>query len=334
MSPISLRGILLIVVALTAAAGTALFARSWIAQQQAAFKARPAQTAQATETRMVLVAKQTMEAGRFVRAEDLRWAAWPKDGVADGYVVEGVAPKGIKPAPGATDVGNPQKRGMAVFDGAVVRSRITAGEPVTALKLVQPGERGFLAAVLEPGKRAVSVPVDATTGIAGFIFPGDRVDVIFIGQMRLETRRGDAEGSKVKKIEFSETLLSGARVIAMDQKVEAGDGQAKVAKTATLQVTPKQAEKVALALKMGGVSLSLHSLARHDAAETVDDRFAEVARAVGALDGAAPPPQDLSGSYTLEFDIMSMLGDKRFGSGARARGVNVIRADKAEQANF
>ncbi|MEP1029056.1 MAG: hypothetical protein ABJI62_05115, partial [Alphaproteobacteria bacterium] len=112
-----------------------------------------------------------------------------------------------------------------------------------------------------------------------------------------------------------------------------GDGQAKVAKTATLEVTPKQAEKIALALKMGGVSLSLHSLARHDAAETGDDRFAEVARTVGALNGDAPP-QDQSGCYTLEFDIMSMLGGKRFGPGARARGVIVIRADKAEQANF
>lgn len=333
MSTISLRGIFLITVALIAAAGTALFARSWIAQQQAAFKARPVQAAQATETRRVLVARQTMEAGRFVRAEDLRWAAWPKDGVAEGYVVEGAAPKGIKPASDTGDGTAIRKRGKAVFDGAVVRSRITAGEPVTALKLVQPGERGFLAAVLEPGKRAVSVPVNATTGIAGFIFPGDRVDVIFIGQLRVETRRGDAEGSKVKKIEFSETLLSGARIIAMDQKVEAGDGQAKVAKTATLEVTPKQAEKVALALKMGGVSLSLHSLARHDIADIGTDRFMDVAQAVGALETEAGP-QDQNGSYTLEFDIMSMLGDKRFGAGSRSRGVNVIRADKAEQANF
>jgi pilus assembly protein CpaB len=332
MSSISIRGILLIIVALMAAVGTALFARSWIAQQQAAFKARPMQSAPATETRRVLVATQTMEAGRFVRAEDLRWAAWPKDGVADGYVVDGETPKGVI-SPPAADGATPQKRGKSVFDGAVVRARITAGEPVTALKLVQPGERGFLAAVLEPGKRAVSVPVNATTGIAGFIFPGDLVDVIFIGQMHLETRRGDAEGSKVKKIDFSETLMSGARIIAMDQKVEIGDGQAKVSKTATLEVTPKQAEKVALALKMGSVSLSLHSLARHEDTAIATDRFADVARAVGALETEAPAP-DLGGSYTLEFDIMSMLGDKRFRSVGGARGVNVIRADKAEQANF
>lgn len=333
MSTISIRGILLITVALVAAAGTALFARSWIAQQQAAFKARPAQVAQATETRRVLVAKQTLEAGRFVRAEELRWAAWPKDGIADGYIVEGETPKGIKPASGNSDTAASPKRGKAVFNGAVVRARITAGEPVTALKLVQPGERGFLAAVLEPGKRAVSVPVNATTGIAGFIFPGDLVDVIFIGQLRVETRRGDAEGSKVKKIDFSETLLSGARVIAMDQKVEAGDGQAKIAKTATLEVTPKQAEKIALALKMGGISLSLHALARHDNAAVGKDRFTDVAQAVGAMETEAAP-QENGGSYTLEFDIMSVLGDKRFGSGSRSRGVNVIRADKAEQANF
>lgn len=329
----SVRGILLIVVALFAAVGTGLFARAWITQQQAAFKARPAQVAPAADTRQVLVAKETMEAGRFVRAEDLRWTAWPKDGVSEGYVVEGETPKGlVKRAPDGAEGGMPRTAGKAVFDGSVVRSRITAGEPVTALKLVQPGERGFLAAVLEPGKRAVSVPVDATTGIAGFIFPGDWVDVIFIGQMRFEAKSGGAEGSTLKKIDFSETLLSEVRVIAMDQKVEAADGQAKVAKTATLQVTPKQAEKIALALKMGGVSLSLHSLARHE--DLSDDRFSEVARAVGALKADTADKRDLTGSYTLEYDIMSMRGDKRFGGGSGSRGVNVIRADKAEQANF
>ncbi|PIW27050.1 MAG: Flp pilus assembly protein CpaB [Rhodospirillales bacterium CG15_BIG_FIL_POST_REV_8_21_14_020_66_15] len=332
MPIMSIRGILLIVVALTAAAGTALFARNWLAQQQAAFKARPVQAVQATDTARVLVAKETMEAGRFVRAEDLRWAAWPKAGVSEGYVVEGVAPKGVKPVHGDDEGGNAKKPGKAVFDGAVVRSRITAGEPVTALKLVQPGERGFLSAVLEPGKRAVSVPVDATTGIAGFIFPGDWVDVIFIGQMRFESQRGGADGNKMKKVDFSETLLSEVRVIAIDQKVENGDGQAKVAKTATLQVTPKQAEKIALALKMGGVSLSLHSLARHE--ETGGDRFTEVARAVGAMAPDTAGSRDLTGSYTLEFDIMSMLGDKRFRRGHGGGGVHVLRADKAEQATF
>ena len=346
----SLRGVLLIVFALTAAGGTGLFARNWIAQQQAAFKSRPAESGPVAETAMVLVAKETMEAGRFVRAEDLRWTAWPEDGVAEGYVVKGERPRGLRPAPGdeirqagmlglrsgdEEDVSRPRKSGRAVFDGAVVRSRITAGEPVTTLKLVQPGERGFLAAVLEPGRRAVSVPVDATTGIAGFIFPGDWVDVIFTGHLRVETNNGSGpEGSKAKRVDFSETLLSEVRVIAIDQKVETGDGQAKVAKTATLQVSPKQAEKIALALKMGGLSLSLHSLARPEdmVVGKAGDGFTNVARrAISKAAGRPAPRQDLRGSYTLENDILSALGDKRFRTGP---GVHVIRADKAEQAGY
>ena len=311
----SVRTVLLLIVALAAAAGTALFARGWIAQQQAAFKARPAAvTAPSQDLVRVLVAKDTMEAGRFVRADDLRWAPWPKDGVADGYITEKTAP--------APEGGKPAK---ARFDGAVVRSRITAGEPVTALKLVQPGERGFLSAVLDPGKRAVSVPVDATTGIAGFIFPGDWVDVIFTGHLQIDRKGGEgSEGSKTKRIDFSETLLSDVRVIAIDQKVETGDGKAKVAKTATLEVTPKQAEKIALALKMGGLSLSLHSLAREQ------DRFAQVARAVGA----DPQETETEGSYTLEHELLYILKDKRFQAGHGRRGINVIRADKAEQAHY
>lgn len=348
----SLRGVLLIVFALTAAGGTGLFARNWIAKQQAAFNARPAETGSVAETAMVLVAKETMEAGRFVRAEDLRWAAWPEDGVAEGYVVKGERPRGLRPAPGSDirqagvigmrsgddedeGVSHSRKTGRAVFDGAVVRSRITAGEPVTTLKLVQPGERGFLAAVLEPGRRAVSVPVDATTGIAGFIFPGDWVDVIFTGHLRVETTNGSGpEGSKVKRVDFSETLLSEVRVIAIDQKVETGDGQAKVAKTATLEVSPKQAEKIALALKMGGLSLSLHSLARPEdvVADNTAEGFTNVARrAISKAAGRPVPRQDMRGSYTVENDILSALGDRRFRTGP---GVHVIRADKAEQAGY
>ncbi|MEQ8506574.1 MAG: Flp pilus assembly protein CpaB [Rhodospirillales bacterium] len=324
----SIKGILLISVALVAAVGTALLARNWLATQKAAFMSRPVQSMQTAETTKVLVAKETLEAGRFVRAEDLRWAAWPKDGVSDGYVIEGEAAKGVVRPAGSEN--KAQRKGKAVFDGSVVRSRLTAGEPITALKLVQPGERGFLAAVLEPGKRAVSVPVDATTGIAGFIFPGDWVDVIFTGHLRVESKKSGAEGTKAKRVDFSETLLSEVRVIAIDQRVESDDGKAKVAKTATLQVTPKQAEKIALGLKMGGLSMSLHSLADP---EQQTDRFTEVARAVGALKKPAPKP-DMTGSYTLEFDIMNVLSDKRFNRGPGSRAVNVIRADKAEQASF
>lgn len=310
----TLRGIALILFALLAAVATAVFARQWIAEQQAAFNARPVPKVEKTASINVLVAKETMEAGRFVRAEDLKWVAWPKDGIADGYIIQKAEPQA-----GATTV----KSGKSTFDGAVVRSRITAGEPVTALRLVQPGERGFLAAVLEPGRRAVSLPVDATTGISGFIFPGDWVDVIFTGHIKLDVRAEGSEGSRAKRVDFSETLLSGVQVIAMDQKVETGDGKAKVAKTATLQVSPKQAERIALALKMGGLSLSLHSLARRD-------RFSDLARSVGA----DPGRPEKTGSYTLEYELLEALKDKRFGPAVGKAGIAVLRADKAERVRF
>ncbi len=309
----TLRAVLLVFCALAAAVGTAIFARHWIAEQRAAFARTAAPIAERAAAVRVLVAKETMEAGRFVRVEDLDWIAWPEDGIADGYVVEG-----------REDADEAEKSGKALFAGAVVRSRITAGEPVTARRLVQPGERGFLAAVLDPGKRAVSLPVDATTGISGFIFPGDWVDVIFTGHIKLDAGAAGNEGTRAKRIDFSETLLGDVQVIAMDQTVETGDGKARVAKTATLQVTPKQAEKIALALRIGGLSLSLHSLARKQ------DRFSYTARAVGA----DPREPKVQGSYTLEDQLLRAMHDRRFRRGGGQGGVAVIRADKAEQVRF
>ena len=169
--------------------------------------------------------------------------------------------------------------------------------------MVHAGDRGFLAAVLEPGSRAVSVPVNAASGIAGFVFPGDQVDVI----LTMGVRAKDEDGVNQTRF-FSRTLLAGIRVLAVDQKIESENGAVEVAKTATLEVTPKQAEKVALALEMGGLSLSLHSLARERA------------------DNAE---RQAKGSYTLDSEVsFAGLG------GPVKRGVNVIRGDQAERETF
>jgi pilus assembly protein CpaB len=141
--------------------------------------------------------------------------------------------------------------------GAVVRKRIATGEPITDGAVVKPGERGFLAAVLEPGMRAVSVPLTPTSSNSGLIFPGDRVDLI-LTQSLVESK---SEGS-VRRV--SETVLSDIRIIAMGAETgddpQEGDANEK-AKTATLEVTPAQAEKVALLTELGKLSLSLRSLA-------------------------------------------------------------------------
>ena len=152
-----LRRIIVLLLALVAAGGTAMYARSWIASQQVV------QTAVAPTPREalheVLVADVNLPAGTFVKPQHLRWQRWPTDDVPDSYVLKSV-------------------RSNEEMIGAVVRSRIAIGEPITDGAVVKPGERGFLAAVLSPGMRAVSVPINPTSSHSGLIFPGDRVNLI------------------------------------------------------------------------------------------------------------------------------------------------------------
>src|SRR5690606_18694221 len=127
-------------------------------------------------------------------------------------------------------------RPLEDFIGTVVRHGIAAGEPITDTRMVKPGQAGFLAAVLNPGKRAVSIPVDMTTGIAGFVFPGDRVDVILTHSLVKESEvAADGSGSR----RASETILTDVRVVAMDQSTNDQNQVASVSRVATLEVTPK-----------------------------------------------------------------------------------------------
>ena len=231
----SIKAILLAVSALLIAAGTVYVAQDWLNAERAALEARMTPPEE-EPTPFVLVAKESLAMGSFVKSEQLRWQAWPDDNLSESYVV--------KSAGEPTD-----------FAGAVVRTRIAAGEPITAEKVVKPGDRGFLAAVLTPGTRAVSVPLNATTGISGFVFPGDRVDLILSHEI-------DNPNDEQRPIrQASETVLSNIRVLAVDQKTEDVNGKPTVAKTATLEVTPKQAEAIAVVTQLGKLSLSLRSLA-------------------------------------------------------------------------
>jgi pilus assembly protein CpaB len=231
-----LRRIIVLLIALVAAGGTAMYARSWIEGQQTV-QAVAAPTPK-EEIHEVLIADGNLPAGTFVKPQHLRWQRWPTDDVPATYVLKGV-------------------RSDEEMIGAVVRKRIATGEPITDGAVVKPGERGFLAAVLYPGMRAVSVPITPTSSNSGLIFPGDRVDLILTQSLVTN----EAEGS-VRRV--SETVLSDIRIIAMG--VETGDdpraGAAnEKAKTATFEVTPRQAEEVALLTELGKLSLSLRSLA-------------------------------------------------------------------------
>lgn len=142
--------------------------------------------------------------------------------------------------------------------GAVIIAPVAAGEPVSRGDLLLPGQEGFLAAVLKPGMRAVSLAVDAVTSNAGHIFPGDRVDVLLTQHLDAET-----VGDDPWRTWAAETILDDVRVIAVDQNLHSDLTQrdpTEVARTITLEVQPGEAERLAVARNLGALSLTLRSL--------------------------------------------------------------------------
>jgi pilus assembly protein CpaB len=118
-------------------------------------------------------------------------------------------------------------------------------EPVLVSKVTAPGQRGSLSSILQGGMRAVTVPVDDVRGVAGFILPGDRVDVVLI--------HNEGAGSQ----SYSDVIIQHVKVLAVDQVASEQQSRPTVAKAVTLEVTAEQAQKVLLATSIGKLSLVL-----------------------------------------------------------------------------
>lgn len=186
----------------------------------------------------VLVAKNDINMGARLSANDLQWQTWPASAANAGFIRKGEHPDAIEK-----------------YTGAIVRVAMAAGEPVRDNKVIGANGSGYLAAILPTGMRATSVEISPETGAGGFILPNDRVDVIL--------SRRDKEAEKTTGIEknVGETILTDVRVLAVDQLVQEKDGQhVVVGKTATLEVAEAQAELLAAARKTGTLSLTLRSL--------------------------------------------------------------------------
>lgn len=313
-----LRSVLLLVVALAMAGGTAFLVNGWVSKRQTVAEARPAVQEPAVPKVEVLVAKGELPTGAFLKPDQLRWQPWPEESVIDGYFVKG-------------------KSTEKDFEGAVVRARLYAGEPITKERVINAGEQGFLAAVLEPGKRAISVPVDATRGVAGFVFPGDLVDVLLSLKSSVTAEEEGGGGGASTRF-FSQTILSGVRVLGVDQAVDSEGGKPKVAKTATLEVTPKQAERIAVALELGGLSLTLHSISQPEAnleglaQQTKNNNGAAAPQAKNGNGVSAPQAKN----YTRDMDVLEMIGDPwglpvPNGLGQKA---NVVRGSESQVVRF
>ena len=159
------------------------------------------------------------------------------------------------------------------FEGAVVRSLVKAGEALDKTKIVTPKEGGFMSAVLYPGMRAISVGVNVVSANAGFIFPGDKVDLLLTHEI---------ETAENKKTHVTETVVENIRVLGIDQTVNNVDNKAMIPKTVTLEVTPKQAEEVLVAQELGKISLILRSQGGSDAAtEKTFTKDSDVSKVIG-----------------------------------------------------
>jgi pilus assembly protein CpaB len=179
----------------------------------------------------ILVAKTSLPSGKTISPQDLEWQAWPATAASGNFIRKKNRPNAIKKLSGLT-----------------VRIPVVAGEPIQEAKLVDAKGAGYLAAILPSGMRAVSTRISPETGAGGFILPNDHVDVIL-------TR------SRGKAAENSETILSNVRVLAIDQTVQEKNGQkVVVGKTATLELSPRGVERLALAQHLGTLSLALRSI--------------------------------------------------------------------------
>jgi pilus assembly protein CpaB len=271
------RTLVLFVVALTLAGGTAMLVRSFLEQRpnaEAEALAKPA-----APQKSVLVARGGITRGQILKPQDFSWQVWPEGGIDKNYILSG-------------------SRTAESFAGWVARDPFAAGEPISEAKIVSPGSRGFLAAVLGPGMRAISVPVTATSGISGFVFPGDQVDILITHQLT-------GAGGNDTAHKAAETVLHDVRVIGIDQKLDSKNGEALVAHTATLEVTPKQSEMIAVATEIGKLSLSLRSLATASSEKSPADS----------------PTDDTQGTFTLDSEVSQLVPKP----GTAENGVTILR---------
>lgn len=187
----------------------------------------------------VLTVTRDFAVGETIAAEDLKWSPWPKANVVEGYFVETTVPASIE-----------------TLAGSVVKAALYKGEPVLPQKIVQKGEQGLLAALLAPEMRAVSIEISAESASGGFVLPNDRVDLILTYDQKSDPDRGLTERT------ISTTVIQNVRVLAIDQNyaTNAEGETARLGSTATIEVSPHEAELVAMAQRVGDVSLSLRPL--------------------------------------------------------------------------
>jgi pilus assembly protein CpaB len=203
----------------------AVFAgRAWLDRQASLQEAELAKQSKPAVTRTLVVAAGPVRYGNELGPKNLREMPWPGDAMPAGSY------KTIK---------------ELLADGRrVALSAMEENEPVLAAKITGPGQRATLSSLVREGMKAVTIRVNDVVGVAGFVLPGDHVDVVL-------TRQPDPATG------FAETLLQNVRVLGVDQFADQQSDKPAVARAVTIEVSPEDAQKVTLAANVGSLSLAL-----------------------------------------------------------------------------
>jgi pilus assembly protein CpaB len=226
--------LLILIVALVLGALAAVLARNWLVSHS------QSTAAQGT----IVIATAPLAFGTLITEENIRELPWSTGAVPEGAFAN--------------------KQELLKDGRRMVLAAIARNEPILLSKITAPGQRATLSSVLDPGKRAVTVRVDDVRGVAGFIQPGDRVDVVLI---RTEAESRNSESS-------SDIILQSAKVLAVDQITGERTEQPTIAKAVTLEVAPEDAQKILLASNIGRLSLILRqpAEAQADAVHRITER--------------------------------------------------------------
>lgn len=185
-----------------------------------------------------LVAAHPLPPGTLERDADLTLKTVPRDEVPQGAILD-------------------SPEGRASLNGALIQHYVETGKPMLMADVLRPRDRGFLAAVLTPGTRAMSIAIDPVSGVGGLIWPGDRVDVILTQEL--------PAGATATRRVVGETVLADVRIVAVDQDIVQGASptagiSGRLASTITVQVTEDQAERLSVAGRLGHLGLAVRAI--------------------------------------------------------------------------
>jgi pilus assembly protein CpaB len=248
------RPLIVLALALLCALLAVFLARSWILDQSA----RPTPEVVQTPVVQVVAAATSLKFGDRLAKENLRLIDWPTGSVPEGTFRS------------IDDLLGPEPR--------VALQAIQPNEPILTNKVTGPGQRASLSAVIASGMRAMTIRVNDVLGVAGFILPGDRVDIMLTREL-------------VKDQPVTHVLLQNVKVLGIDQRSEQQNNQPAVVKAVTIEVTTEQAQKITLAARVGTLSLALRDVSNVELTpvKPVSLKDLGISEAIGTVE---PNPED------------------------------------------